>query len=363
MKKIVSWLLLAATVLSLFGCGAQSAPAEAPEAQVAPTAEQTIAPETEPVHQTEPELLPGKLFLKASSVTFSLVGETDDIYRGMGPREEVTWQSEAPAIVSVENGVLTANAVGTTVVRATYGDQVLECAVGCLAQTQEELEALPAEVLSAPKRLPPQIDLEEPCTYFDNAAMIGDSITYHLWQSEAQNNYLGNVLFLTRNGVSINSIVRRFKNIYFEGKEMFIEDIVAKCGAQRIYLMLGCLDFQVTAARGYLMDSWNTMLDLIIEKNPDVEIVIISNIPCLPDESTPEHMNATIDEVNGKLRQLCADRGFGFLDLHYYVEDHLGRIPLAYDKDVYHMNGEGSLVWMKVMRHFAEYELEGGSLS
>lgn len=361
MKKIISWLLIAATVLSLCGCGA----AEAPAATEAPA--ETTAPETQPVaEETEAPLLAGSVYLKASSVSFSLVGETDDIYLGLIPREEVTWESDDPSIVSVENGVLTANAVGETTIRATYGDHTAECAVSCLAQTQQELEALPAEILSAPKRLPPKVDLEQPCTYFDNAAMVGDSITYHLWQSEVKNNYLGNVLFLTRNGVSINSLVRRFKNIYFEGQDMYLEDIVAKCGAQRLYIMLGCLDFQVDAARSYLMDSWNTMLDRIIEKCPDIEIVIISNIPCLPGlpgEPTPDGLNAFIADFNVQLRQMCADRGFGFLDLCYYVEDHLGRIPAIYDKDAYHMNDEGSLLWMQVMRYYAQFEREGGILS
>ena len=330
MKKIISWLLIAATVLSLCGCGA----AEAPAATEAPA--ETTAPETQPVaEETEAPLLAGSLYLKASSVSFSLVGETDDIYLGLIPREEVTWESDDPSIVSVENGVLTANAVGETTIRATYGDHTAECAVSCLAQTQQELEALPAEILSAPKRLPPKVDLEQPCTYFDNAAMVGDSITYHLWQSEVKNNYLGNVLFLTRNGVSINSLVRRFKNIYFEGQDMYLEDIVAKCGAQRLYIMLR--DFLVTAS--------------------------LSCLPGLPGEPTPDGLNAFIADFNIQLRQMCADRGFGFLDLSYYVEDHLGRIPAIYDKDAYHMNDEGSLVWMQVMRYYAQYEREGGILS
>lgn len=45
------------------------------------------------------------LFLKVSSITFSLVGESDDIYLGLVPIEQVTWESEDPSVVSVENGV------------------------------------------------------------------------------------------------------------------------------------------------------------------------------------------------------------------------------------------------------------------
>jgi len=363
MKRFLAWLLLAATLLSLCGCAQAPTAPDAAEALTDTTAVEAPVAELQPTAaETEP-LLEGSLFLKVSSITFSLVGESDDIYLGLIPREELTWESDDPAVVSVENGVLTATGVGTTTVRAIYGDRQVECTAGCLAQTQEELDLLDPEILSAPKCLPPEVDLEEPCTYFDNAAMIGDSITYFLWQSESQNNYLGNTVFITRQGVSINSLVRRFKNIYFQGKEMNIEDIADKCNAERLYIMLGCLDFQVNAARHFLIENWTTMLDRITQKCPEIEIVIVSNIPSYTEEAAVTDLNQLILETNGKLRQLAADKGYGFLDLGYYVQDHYGRIPAIYAKDTYHMNGEGSLVWMKVLRYYAQYELEGGVLA
>ena len=151
--------------------------------------------------------------------------------------------------------------------------------------------------------------------------------------------------------------------MYFQGKEMYIEDIVAKSGAERIYIMLGCLDFQVNAARKALIDNWNTMLDRIQEKSPDVEIVIVSNIPGYVQEIELSDYNKTVAEVTVQLEQLAADRGHGFLDLNYYTVDHCGRLPASYAKDARHMNVEGSLAWMKVLRYYAQYELEGGTLS
>ena len=331
MKKFLAWLLAAALIVSC-GCAAG---AEA-------------APDTH-------------LFLKVSSITFSLVGESEDIYLGLVPREQVTWESENPDVVSVENGVLTANGVGTTTIRAAYGDQQVTCTAGCLAETKEALDALPSDVLSAPTRLPPEVDLEEPCTYFDDAALIGDSITYFLWQSESQNNYLGDILFVTRQGISILGLVHRYKNMYFEGQEMYIEDIVAQCKAKRVYLALGCLDFQFDAGRDSLMDSWSTLLDRIAEKSPDTQVVIVSNIPSFTDKTKSE-INDFIASSAVQLRALAAEKGCGYLDLGYYVQDHYGRMPQIYSKDDYHMNAEGCLVWMQIMRYYAQYEREGGTL-
>ncbi len=370
MKKLSALLLLAALLLSLVGCGSSSAvpvpetvsqsPGEASTAQNQPVTAQnqpTIGTTQPPSAEEE------ALFLKVSAITFSLVGEQEDIYLGMAPRELVTWESEDPSVISVENGVLTANAVGTTTIHASYGDQQLSVTAGCLAQTQEELESLDGEILGSPKRLPPEVDLEEPCTDFDSSAIMGDSITYFLWQEESQNDYLGGMTFVTRQGISVNSVVRRFKNLFFRGKEMFIEDIAAECDAERIYIMLGCLDFQVPAAQEQLIDNWNIMLDRIGEKCPDKQIVIVSNIPSSVEKTFPENYNESVARTNGELRELAAERGVGFLDLGYYIVDHQGRMPAMYTKDDYHMNADGSLAWMKILRYYACYELAGGTLS
>ena len=71
-----------------------------------PAAHEVVAePAPAPVvPETEAPVLEGSLFLKVSSVTFSVVGESEDIYLGLIPRELVTWESEDPSVVSVENG-------------------------------------------------------------------------------------------------------------------------------------------------------------------------------------------------------------------------------------------------------------------
>lgn len=369
MKKFLAWLLLAATILSLCGCGAASTQPETTETFAETEAAETTTAETQAATlETEGPASEASLFLKVSSITFSLVGEKDDIYLGLVPRELVTWESEDPSVISVENGVLTAAGVGTTVIRASYGDQQVQCTAGCLAATQEELDSLDPEILNSPKRLPPEIDLEEPCTYFDNAAIVGDSITYFLFQWESKTNYLGNMLFLARGGVSMNSFVRRFKNIYYKGKEMNLEDAIAKSQVERVYFLMGSNDISAKTQRPYLFENWNIMLERIREKSPDVEIVLISNIPLYGDEQESQQSrflsyNGMIEDYNVKLKQFAEENGCMFLDLCYYVQDHYNRMPRIYNQGSYHMNEAGCLNWMKVLRHYAQYELEGGTLS
>ena len=363
MKKALSLLLLVALTLSFFGCAAPTpaADTEAQSSSVEAAPEASTEAPTE--METEPPVPEGNLYLTVCAITFSLVGESEDIYLGLIPREAVTWESEDPSIVSVENGVLTAEGVGTTSITASWGGQRVSVTAGCLAETREELDSLDDSLLRAPKRLPPEIDLDEACTLFDDTAIFGDSITYFLWQAVNKNHYLGNLQFITRQGISIHGLVHRYKNLHFRAQEAYYEDIAAQCGAKRIYLALGCLDFQFDAGRDTLMESWETLLDTIQRTCPDVELVVISNIPCLPDGGTPSGLNDFIADSNRQLRALAARKECGFLDLSAYVQDHRGRLPESYSYDCYHMNDAGSLTWMKVLRYYAQYESEGGTLS
>ena len=365
MKKYLTWLLLAAMILSLVGCSAPAEPAQTtPE-----TADETTEAETEAIQaETEAAEMEESLFLKVSSITFSVVGESDDIYLGLAPREEVTWESDDPAVVSVENGVLTATGVGTTTIRASYNDLQAECTAGCLAATQEELAALDEETRSAPKRLPPEVDLEKPCTYFDNAAIVGDSITYFLFQWENKTNYLGDLLFLARGGISMNGFVQHSKNIYYKGREMNLEKAIAQSKVERVYFLMGSNDISASTQRPYLFDNWNIMLERIRELSPDVELVLISNIPLYGDDQEAkqtrfQNYNQMIEDYNVKLKAFAEENGCLFMDLNYYVKDHNGRMPKIYNQGSYHMNEAGCLNWMKILRYYAQYELEGGTLS
>lgn len=370
MKKAVSLMLAILLVLGMAACGGQTEQTVTEGTEV-PGAVATQAPAAEEpttAAATEPSVIEANLFLKVSSVTFSLVGESEDIYLGLVPRELVSWESEDPSVVSVEGGVLTANGVGTTVIRATYADKMVECTAGCLAQTQEELEALDHAILSAPKRLPPEVNLEETCTYFENAALVGDSISYFLMQWEAKTDYLGGIVFLAKGGVSMHGFANRFKNIHYRGREMNLEDAISASEVERVYFLMGSNDLSSRNQRPHLFANWDTMMQRIREKSPDVEIVLMSNIPLYvsPYEPYPDECevhNGRIREYNEKLKEYAEENGCLFLDLYYYVEDHQGYMPEIYSQGNYHMNEAGCLNWMKILRYYAQFELEGGTLS
>lgn len=347
MRKFFVLLLAGLFLLSLMGCSA-AAPAETePEPTQAPT-ETTVA--------TEPPPAEGFLFLTVSEITLSVVGDSEDIYTGTIPRELVTWGSEDEAVVTFRDGILTATGVGSTTVYAEYNGQRLEAKAGCLAQSQEELLTLDREVLRSPKRYPP-IPEGDTIPYFADAAIIGDSISYILFQYETQLGHLGKPLFLARGGTSLNGFVRYYKNIYYKGQPADLEDAIAQSGVGKAFFMLGQNDLGYRTIEDTL-SSWDILLERIWEQSPDVEIYLQSCVPEWISETENNAKNDKIDEYNILLEEYAQEHGCHFVDIAPYAEDHLNRMASVYSMDQgIHMNETGCIMWMQVLNAYAQREM------
>jgi len=343
-------------VLSLMGCGADSSPAEE-------TTSPQITETTAPVVTEAPKLeIPsdGVLFLTVSEINFSLVGESEDIYIGSISRDLIDWTTEDPSVAVFEDGVLTATGVGTTIARAEAGDKIAECTVHCLAASQEELNSLDEATLRSPKRLPPVLD-NPPLEFFDDAAIIGDSISYILFQYETQLGLLGNPLFLARGGTSLNGLVLYYKNVYYQGQEMKIEDAVAKSGVKKVFIMLGQNDLGYRTIEDS-MGSWDLLLGRILEKSPDVEVYIQSCVHEWKELYESNEKNEKINLYNEELIRYAQEHGYHYVDIQQYVVDHTGRMASIYsmDKSI-HLNDVGCIAWMQALNAYAYQQLIGGT--
>ena len=354
MKKCLVLCMAASLLLGLFGCAAEDT--TPPETTVIP--ETTAAVVTEPV-ETEPVYV-GDLFFSVSEITFSIVGESEDIYVGTSPREQITWGSEDESIVTFQDGILTAVGVGSTTVYAEYGQQRLTCAVSCLAQTQEELDAMDDEILRSPKRKPPIIE-NPPLEYFDDAAVVGDSISYIMFQYETKHGLMGNPLFLARGGTSLNGLVLYYKNIFYKGQEMKIEDAVAKSGVKKLFIMMGNNDVGYRSIEA-TMESWDIMLERIFAQSPDVEIYIQSCLYEWEELYSTNAKNQKIDQYNEELIRYCEENGYHYVDIHQYVEDHTNRMASIYSMDKgIHLNETGCIMWMQALNAYAQLQTIGGN--
>ena len=294
----------------------------------------------------------GFLYLTVSKLNFSLVGETENIYCGSIPADAVTWTSADEAVVTVENGVVTAVGVGSTTVSCEYNGERWEAEVGCLAETADTLMQLPDSVLRTPKRVPPVISAE-PITWFDDAAIVGDSISYIMWQWESKYNYIGDVTFLVRGGTSLNGFANNFMNLYHKGKETPLETIVETVGVNKVFLMMGQNDLRYRTV-DETMESWGVLVARIREKNPHVEIYIQSLIPEWMETNVGNAANEKIAAYNVCVEAFCRENGLHFVDVAPYAVDHVGKMPTTYALDQsIHMNEEGCYQWMQLLKSYA----------
>lgn len=362
MKKTLAWLLAAVMVFGSFGCAkSEDVPATAGTIDKIDAVE-SVAPETvknqiasEPAAETEAvateTAVEGSMLLNASSMTFTLVGESDDLYCGSIPRELITWESADERVAIVKNGIVTAVGVGTTTISAAYDGQRLECAVGCLVNDYSEVKDLPDEIKLAAKKMPPEND-GQVCHFYDDAGFIGDSVSYSLVLRANQTGEFGDATFFVRGGNGIAGYVNHFNTIGYQGQEYSIEDAVAASGVKKLFVMIGVNDL------GYMsveetMDYYRKMMDNILELSPDVEVYIQSLLPVI-DSGIQGAKNKHVNALNKLLVAYAEENGFHYVDIYPYIRDHTGNMPAAYASDAStHMNYDGTDIWIEVLKLYA----------
>ena len=343
MKRIFSCFLAVLVVSLLAGCG--SSQAEAPETE---PKEREIS---EKIRETVPEVTEnpkGELFLTVEKITFSVVGEQEDIYAGSVPADQVIWTSQDPQVIQVDQGVLTAVSVGETKITASFGDQEISCTAGCLAENEEELQKLDSSVLQQPKRLPS--DTDDSCLQMiENAALVGDSISFGLLNWETQTGNLGHPLFLVRGGISIFGLIHQDRLLFYQGKLTTLEDAVANSGVQAIYVLLGQNDLGFSDLQTTL-SNLDLLMSRVREKSPEVRIYLQSCFPEKNENSALNSHNEKLREFNRSLKPYAEEKGYYYMDVAAYIENHLGSMANSYSLDEIHLNEQGCLAWMAGLR-------------
>lgn len=294
----------------------------------------------------------GTLFLTDERITFSLVGEQAQVYAGSVPAQQVQWTSDDPDVVSVEDGVLTAQGVGVTRITGRWEDQTVQCQAGCLARNQQELLQLPMSQLQSPRRIPAKVELE-PTEFFADAAIIGDSVTANLLVHETKTNLLGHPLFLARKNIGVFNFVNHRINLIYRGVEYYVEDAVAASGVKKAFFLLGMNDLGYQSPEE-AAERYETIIERIQEKCPGVELYIQTCLPRYVSSRPFSEFNDKIDQFNRLVADMADEKGCHVIDLAAYIKDHTNGMAKEYTLDYdAHLNYEGSVVWMEVLRAYA----------
>ena len=200
----------------------------------------------------------------------------------------------------------------------------------------------------------PAVDL----SYFDDAVLIGDSVTLALQYYCAANGGLGNVTFLSHGSLSARTALAAVSSSSlhpsYRGTKMSIEEGVKQCGAKKVYIMLG-INSLANGIDSNIGDL-KTLVDRILQKSPDATIIIESVTPMTASSTLPSKSltNSKIYAYNARLQEACQENGWYYLNVAEAVSDANGYLISSYSSDPrgmgIHFSNAGSLAWIDYLK-------------
>ena len=197
--------------------------------------------------------------------------------------------------------------------------------------------------------------------WFDEVAFVGDSVSVMLEQYNSSAAALGKATFLCsvslsqQNALSYDTGSQRLPEYpKGSGQKPAIEDSVAATGAKVVYIMLGMDNIAYGIERA--TNDYLTIINNIVSKNPDVQIVIQSVTPMTETStSTSEKLNNDqINAFNAKMQEYCQENRWYYLNVAEVFKDENGYLKLEYCSDRnsmgMHFTYDGAKVWVNYLK-------------
>ena len=210
-------------------------------------------------------------------------------------------------------------------------------------------------------------DLHAPLdpSIFDDAVFVGDSVTnnlrLYLGRQMNKGIYpLGKAKILCAASLSYTNALwslDRPGNVHptYNGKKIRVPDGVAEIGAKKVFIMLEMNDFIIYGSDRTISNAI-TLINQIVDKNPDAVIYVQSVTPILHINESGNKTNANVRLVNQKLRRMCDDYGWIYLDVSSVMIDEYGCLKSAYCIDPgvngmgIHITDSACAAWINYLR-------------
>lgn len=206
---------------------------------------------------------------------------------------------------------------------------------------------------------------EDNWSWFDDAVFVGDSVSLKLTgyvtkMRKTDPEYLGKAQFLTAgslgSGNALWEVSDKSVHPLYQGTKMRLEDSVHACGAKKLYILLGMNDVGMYGVDDSAANM-ETLLKLIKEKTPDLQIFVQSATPIHKGNEKKVLNNANLRLYNQKLQEMCQRNGYNYVDIASALTDGEGYLPDAYCSDAsgmgMHFTDEACRIWVDCLRQDA----------
>ena len=202
-------------------------------------------------------------------------------------------------------------------------------------------------------------------SWFDDAVFVGDSISLKLTgyvskMRQSDPSFLGKAQFLTAgslgSGNALWDVSSESVHPLYQGTKMRLEDSIAACGAKKLYILLGMNDVGMYGIDGSVANM-ETLLKLILEKTPDLQIFVQSATPIHKGNELKVLNNANLVIYNQGLQEMCQRNGWHYVDVASVLRDADGYLPDAYCSDAsgmgMHFTDQACQAWIDYLRQDA----------
>lgn len=266
-------------------------------------------------------------------------------------------QAASPVPTAVQTDAPTAAATAEPIAAATA------------APTEQPTPSPSPTPMPTPEPITPErLDSGEFDSYFNDALLIGDSLTdmlsgYVRSRRETEKDLLGTARLFGVKGMNIKTACRDVaspgdRTYRYRGKAVSITELITACDAKRVFIMLGVND---VADRPYetVKEQFAQLIDAIREKCPDTEIIIQSVLPITKQYCNLKGVEITyFNGFNAVLSEVCADHGARFLDFSKDLMDKNGYLAQAFSSDQqFHLSRNGEAIWIRALRLYAAQQM------
>ena len=221
-----------------------------------------------------------------------------------------------------------------------------------------------AETVSAAALDPAQVDAGQIADYFKDSVFIGDSVMmgYRNYSMRVNDAAVGNMKFLVAGSYGAHEALQPVGggslHPLYQGKQHPVWESVQLMGAKKVFIDFGLNDL---AVGDDTVECFDTVNSYINELSPDAGINVISMTYVAAGAGKRKLNNTNIRAFNARMQALCAERGWGFVNIADALADSNGDLAARYCSDNYvHETYEAYAVWTEVLKQFAAAEIAAG---
>lgn len=223
---------------------------------------------------------------------------------------------------------------------------------------------------------PAGITANENDAFFNDSLFVGHSVMVHFknyvtnWRKD-YDGLLGNAIFGCSSSFSFYNNIHQTPTQAdsvlpkYQGQGYKIEDLVSVTGVKTVYVgLMGLNDLGMVGkpdtCASLVADEVKQCLELIKEKNPDVNIVVLSSTYLVRGINYPKLNNKNMSRLNSYILDYCNEQGIDFVDVATPLIDGGGYLAGVYCSDNYcHLKQNAYYVWMDVLRDYAAKKQSG----